>query len=989
MKAKYALVVVFTLHFSVLFSQIKISGEISDIDGNPLPYATVYEENTTNGSISDLNGNYSITLANESSNLVFSFLGFKTTTVAYKGNPIINVSLIEDSQMLDDIVAVGYGVQKRSDITGSVSTVKIDDAKSLPTTNVAEMLRGKSAGVQVTLGDPRPGGNSNIIMRGVNSFIGSNAPLIVLDGVPIDNINTISPENIESIEILKDASAQAIYGARASNGIILVTTKRGDEGKLIASYHGYYGKKWLTNNFDLYSGDEWVKLRREAFRTANNDEWEDDAVVFSPYQLELLEAEQFVDWEDAVMQKAVQQSHSVTLQGGNKKISYYSGFGYYDQGGLIPSSGYKKGTARLNIDYKVNDNISFGTNIFLLSGVQDIESQGLNFVMLPPLATCYDENGDLERYPLGSTETTHNPLWNIRESNQDKTSNEYRFNLFSDIKLTNNLTYRLNSSVLRSNSNEGRYRSSLHASAFAKGGEARLSSSSTEEFLIENILVFKQQFNDNNRFDFTAMQSVNERKYSWSRTTATGFPNDLLGYNGIEAATEILPVERVASERKLLSFMGRFRYYLNDKYLLTLTGRTDGSSVFASGNKWAFFPSAALAWKAHMEPFIKDLDFVNELKLRISYGSIGNEAIKPYQTKGLASAKNYIFGDVSYGGYGPGSALYNPDLMWETSTTLNGGIDFGLFKNILVGTLELYDTKTTDLLVDRTTPGSSGYKSMISNIGSVENKGIELSLTANIISKKNFDWSVSTTFSRNKNKILELFGEVDEDGNLLDDISRKRFIGQPINVIHTYQFDGIWQYADTTSIPDSHMPDAEPGHIRVVDVNGDNTINTDDKIIVRKDPKWYGSISSRVNLYGFELFGDIYIVRGATKTNPYLADYNSGGTLHGNLNGIKVDYWTPEKPSNEFPRPNNAKADPYIWAGAVRDASYVRLRTLSLAYHMPKNWINKVKLSNLTLYGTLTNPFTWTDFKSYSPETTVGQYPDGKSFILGIKISTL
>jgi len=988
MKTKCALVILFALHFSGLFGQTKISGVVSDTEGNPLAYATVSEERTSNGVITDLNGKYSITLINDSSNLIFSYLGYKLQTIAFNGNPIINVTLVEDSQMLDDVVVVGYGVQKRSDVTGSVSTIKVADAKALPTTNVAEMLRGKSAGVQVTLNDPRPGGNSSILMRGANSFLGGNAPLIVLDGVPIENINTISPEDIESIEILKDASAQAIYGARASNGVILVTTRRGAKGKLKASYHGYYGEQWLTNNFDLYSGEEWIQLRREAYRTANNGEWEVDEVVFSPHQLDLLESEQFVDWEDAVMQRATQQSHSLTLQGGNEKISYFSGFGYIDQGGLIPSSGYKRGTARLNLDYKVNDRISFGSNIFLLTDEQDIETQGLNFIMLPPLATCYDDDGNLERYPLGPTETTHNPLWNIRESNQDLKSNEYRFNFFSDIKLFSNLTYRLNSSIRRSNSNGGRYRTSLHSSAFAVGGEARLSSSYTEEFLVENILVFNQEFNENHRLDFTAMQSVNERKYNWSRTTATGFPNDLLGYNGIESATEILPVDRVAWERRLLSFMGRFRYYLSDKYLLTLTGRADGSSVFATDNKWAFFPSAAFAWKVHLEPFMDKLDFINEFKLRLSYGSIGNEAIAPYQTKGLASARNYIFGDVSYGGYGPGSSLYNPDLKWETSTTFNGGIDFGFFRNFIVGTLEIYNTQTTDLLVDRTTPGSTGYTSMISNIGRVENKGIELSLTANAVSKKNFNWSVSTTFSRNRNKILELFGEVDEYGNLLDDIARKRFIGEPINVIHTYQFDGIWQYADTTIIPYSHMPDAEPGRIRVVDVNGDTTITTADKIIVHKDPKWYGSISSRLMFHGFELFWDIYIVQGATRTNSYLADYNSGGTLHGNLNGIKVDYWTPENPSNEYPRPNNAKADPYLWAGAVRDASYVRLRTLSLAYHFPERWVSKAKLSNLTLYGTFTNMFTWTKFKSYSPETTVGQYPDGKSFIFGIKIST-
>lgn len=980
----------FILFLSFLFLGLTaqtVSGDIKDPNGDPLAFASVVEKGTTNGVDTDIDGHFSIKLTSSKATLEFSYLGFASQTILYAGQKQLQVTLQEDAQVLGDVIVVGYGVQKKSDVTGAVSSIKVEDATALPTTNVAEMLRGKSAGVQITLTDPRPGGNSSILIRGKNSFIGGNEPLIVLDGVPIDDINSVNSEDVKSIEILKDASAQAIYGARASNGVILITTKRGSEGKLKAAYHGFYGESWLTKNFELYSGEEWAQLRREAFRSDDpNDEYLPDDFVFTPLQLEAMGKGEYVNWEDEILQNAVQQSHSISLQGGGDKASIYSGFSYYDQAGIIPGSKYKRGTARVNFDYKVSDRVSFGANIYLLTDRQDKEDSGIGqrYITMSPIARVHDDAGKVIRFPTGEEATT-SPLWNNKENTEDYKANNYQFTLFSDFNIFKNFNYRVRGSITRQNKNGGRYRSRLHSSTFAKEGVAELITSTGEEFLIENILTYDWKMNRNHKVDFMAMQSVNERKATYTKSVAAGFPNDILGYNGIASATDVSPIQRSAWRRRLLSFLGRARYSLMDRYLLTLTGRADGSSVFAPNKKWGFFPSAAIGWKAHLEPFLKDVSFLNELKFRASYGSIGNEAIKPYQTLGTATPRNYIFGDKSYGGYGPGNSLFNPLLKWETSTTFNAGLDFGLFKNILVGNFEVYNTETTDLLVDRKTPGSTGYRTIISNVGRVQNKGIELGLTGNIIRKKNLDWSVTTTFSRNRNKIIELYGEVDKEGKLLDDIGSRRFIGQPINVIHQYEFDGIWQVED--NIAESHQPDAQPGMIRVKDLNGDGVIDTDDRQIIRADPDWYGSISSRINFRGVELYADVYIVEGATKTNDFLADWGKGGTLQGALNGIKVDYWTPENPSDRYPRPRQSLQDRYLWSSAVSDASYIRLRTLSLAYHLPKKWLNKIGFGGVTLYGTASNLLTWTDFKSYSPETLPGQYPDGKSFIFGLKIS--
>ncbi len=977
-------VIIFIQNSSI--AQRVINGSITEGDNIPLGFVTVLEEGTSNGTVADIDGRYELTLEqDEGAFLVFSFIGYIGQRVKVTTQTTIDVVMEVGAELLDEIVVVGYGTQKKSDITGSVSTIVVDDARALPSTNVAEMLRGKSAGVQVTLRDPSPGGTSSILIRGRNSILGGNDPLFVVDGVPVDNIDNINVEDVESIEVLKDAAAQAIYGARASNGVILLTTKRGQKGSFKVAYHGYYGQQKLTRNFDLYDGNEWADLRREAFRSDNiNGEYEPDDFVFTPLQLEVLESGEFVDWEDEVMQIAKQQNHALSLSGGSESTRLYASFGFFDQDGINPGSAYTRGTARLNIDQRVSDKFTVGANVYLLTDKRDIRSSSLSYITLPPLAKVRDENGELTRYPTGDPGTT-NPLWNIRESTNELWANQYQFTVFGEYEFFEGFKYKLNSFISNRSTDGGSYQSSLHSSGFASNGRGQVFSDTRDEYLIENILTYDKTINSDNSFDITFLQSINRRKYNSSITTATGFPNDLLGYNGIESASDILPVERVAWERSLASFMGRIRYNFRDKYLFTVTGRSDGSSVFAPDNKWGFFPSAAFAWKAHREPFLEGVDAINELKFRVSYGSIGNEAISPYQTLGLASTENYIFGGSTAGGYQAGSSLFNPDLKWETSTTFNMGIDFGLFGNVLVGSLEFYNTETRDLLVNRTTPGGTGYSSIISNIGRVRNRGIELGTTVNILRRKDWDWSMTLTFTKNDNEILELFGEVDDEGNLLDDVSRNRFIGHPINVIYQYQYDGIWQTAE--EIAGSHMPDAEPGNIRVVDVNGDGLSTPDDRVIIHADPDWYGSISTRLSFKGLELYADFYMVQGAWRTNNYLAGYNEGGTLQGVLNGIKVDYWLPEEPSGDFPRPVRSETPLHIWAAAVEDASYVRLRTLSLAYHFPQKWLKKAKLSDFTIYGTGTNVVTWTDYRSYSPELNAGSYPDGKSFVVGIKIS--
>ncbi len=982
-KYLFSLILLITLS-SNLLSQNKLKGMVNDSKGEALSFVAIQLKGTSKGVVSDLDGKFELEFdVHKNDILVFSSIGYKSQEIVVGENKYLHVIMLDDAKLLDEVVVVGYGVQKKSDITGSVSIVKVEDAKRVPTTNIAEILRGKSSGVKVTLDDPSPGGSSSIVLRGRSSLLGGSSPLFVVDGVATENINGINTEDVVSIEVLKDASSQAIYGARAGNGVILITTRRGESDKFKVSYHGYRGVQSLTKNFNLYNGKEWADLRREAYRSDNNDEYEPDDYVFTPLQLEVLNSGKYVDWEDETINDATQQNHSLTLSGGSEKTKIYTSLSYFDQAGIIEGSSYKRGTARINLDHKVSSRFSFGGNIHLLTDKKNIRSGGLNFITLPPLSKVRDEEGNISRFPTGDPNTV-NPLWNIKESLNEVFANEYQFTLFGEYELFKNFKYKINTNISRNDYHGGAYESRVHGSAFATNGRASLVSGNRSSYLIENIFNYNLNFKDNG-LNFTFVQAAEEIKKSNFKTTATEFPNDQLGYNGIESAAEILPVSRFAQKRRLLSFMGRVRYNLKNRYLITLTGRRDGSSVFAKNNKWAFFPAFAFAWKAHLEPWLENIDAINELKFRFSYGSVGNQAIRPYQTLGLASAENYIFGGVVYGGYQPGTQLFNPNLKWETSTTTNIGLDFGLFNNFLVGNIEIYDKQTTDLLIDRSTPQGTGYTSLISNIGRVQNRGVELGITANVFGSKSFNWSISSSFSKNKNEIKELFGEVDSLGNLLDDISKNRFIGEPINIIYQYEYDGIWK--NEKEIEGSYMPDARPGDIRVKDVNGDGEITADDRVIFHKDPDWFGSLSTNIGFKGLELYIDMYMVQGAIRTNNYLAGFNEGGTLQGVLNGIKVDYWTPENPEGTFPRPRRNETPSYIWAAAVSDASYIRLRTFSLAYHLPKTWVSKMKLSNVTIYGTGSNLWTKTDFLSYSPELNVGSYPDGKSFVFGIKIT--
>ncbi len=866
----------------------------------------------------------------------------------------------EETIGVDEVVVVGYGTQKRSDIAGSIAPVKMDALADKPSVDFQGMLKGLSPGVYVTDGDPRPGGGSNVLIRGMRSLKGGNSPLYVVDGFPISNINEINIDDVESISILKDAASQSIYGARGSNGVILVTSKRGanTNNKVNVSYQSYYSIQNVKPNFEIFSPEEFVQLKREAYRadraTAENN-WEgvypDDEQILNPVQLERMANKEYIDWTDYAFKKNVPlQKHDVSISGGNEKTKYSISLGYFNQDGLRMSSGLKRYSGKISLDQKISNTFKTGLSVYYVSSDQQVETNSwTSFLTFSPISKLYDENGELVLYPTGDGKSV-NPLY--YEDTRESINSTERIIINNYLEITPpavpGLKYKLNASLNGRRIESEDFKSFKDPSVLGKG-YASINFNEAHEYLLENILTYTRSFSDKHNFDITVMQGIEPRYYTSTTSTALQLGNDFFGVNSMSTAISS-EVSRSATDRKMLSYMGRVNYSLKNKYLFNFTMRSDGSSVFGANNKWGFFPSAALAWNVQNESFMQKMDWLNEAKLRVSYGQIGNQAISPYGSLATADNSFYVNTDQPVVGYLPGTVLSNPDLRWETTTTFNAGVDFSLFNNRLSGSIDVYKSNTTDLLVDRSVPQVLGYSTVPSNLGEVQNKGVEIAATGYIISTRDIIWSVTANISANKNELVKGVLKDANTGKFIDDISNEWFIGQPINVDYEYKFAGIWQIGD--DISQSAQPDARPGDIKVVVVTKDGTIYTDDRVVIKRDPKWIGSLFSNLKYKRFELSAHLYTVQGAYRNNPFLSDVNLGGALTGGLNGIKRNYWTPENPSNITFRPHNDDGTLYRGSSDYQDASYLRLRNVTLSWDLPVSWLSAIGLSKVRVYAT-------------------------------------
>ena len=992
-----------------------VSGHLTEADDVPVVGAGVFVKGTTRGTVSDQNGFYTID-AVQGEVLVFSCIGFLEKEIPVGQARVIDVRMEPESQLLEELVVVGYGTMKKSDVTASVTAVNMDNMKSFPAPNAAEMLRGRAPGVTVTSSSGRPGSVPTITIRGSRSISASNSPLYVIDGSVASDVefSMLNSDDIKSIEILKDAAAQSIYGARASDGVILVTTKRGSAGEQVVNYSGYVGLQHLHRNFDFYSPEEWVALRREAVAHDMGYIEATDIPITTALADEIMQdvymKGDFVDWEKLMFKDvALYHNHELSFRGGSERLRAAASVGYYNQDGLIRyNSGYERMNGRVNLDFDVKKWLTVGINTSFAS-TKKIQENGAfyQFITRSPLARVKDEYGNWSTYINSNGDK--NPLFNAQHDQRESKGTNWRANAYAEIKPFKGFSYKLNFSYYNRSVEEGRARDSKYPGG---GATASLVDDKTIKTLIENIVQYKVPIADKkHKLDFTAVQAIDRHRIESIGYTVQNLPADM-GYNYI-ANGEVTEKERRYSENNLVSFMLRAQYNFADRYLLNVAYRCDGSSRFGADSKWGHFPSVAGAWRINQEDFLKDVSWINNLKLRASYGIVGNQnGIDNYTILGVAKPKPGEFGDAYYMGYLPGNELPNKNLKWEQSATANFGLDFGFWNSRLTGTIEYYRTRTTDLLVSRSLNASLGYTSMLDNLGETRTDGWDIGLSGDIIRKSDLTWSASLNFSQFRNEIVKIDNALDQNGKPASQPGNNWIVGAPINIYYDYKAEGVYQYddfnvyreanggysyelkptvdSDSDGVPDkvlSRDDVVEPGSVKICDVNKDGKINEADKVVYQRDPDLTVSLSTTLTWKNFDFFMDWYGVCGGYVLNPLLYDGEYGGNLRGKTNGIKVNYWTPYNPTNEFPRPTYGSDIPYLKSMAYQKASYLRLRTVSLGYTLPSKALARVRLSKLRLYVTATNLLTFTKVLSYSPEVMGSAYPEAQTFVFGVNLS--
>jgi len=950
----------------------QITGQIIAEDGVGLTGASIIVKNTALGTITDLDGNYALTVPNDEAVLMISFIGFSTKEIAVGTQSVINITLLEDVESLSEIVVTGYGTQKKSQLTGAISSIKAKDISEVTITNTQQALQGRIAGVDVIQQGSRPGSEPRVVIRGRRSFNASNDPLYVLDGIPLSTgIGDINPNDIQSMEVLKDASSTAIYGARGANGVVLITTKRGKGGKPTVWYNGSYGFSDVLQRIDMMNGEEFAEAKREAYRASGK--YTTDEALFEVNELESVKLGRSTDYVSGLLRKGAIVNQQLGFAGGTDKTNVYISFNYFKDNGVVYNTDYNRNVVRFNLDHEVFKGLKIGMSSFINFSIRNGESfNPLDGALREnPLGKPYNDDGTLNFLPTQDG-LRSNPFAEIVDGailNRNKTTRAFA-GIFAELNVTKNLKYRFNFGPDIRSFRVDNFRGTLTNERRLAPPTAWVDNASVYDYTVENILTYDKALGRHN-FNLTAVQSIQKDRFESSGVTVEGVPAETQQNNNLGNAATISGVRSNLVEWAIASFMGRLNYSLDEKYLLTATIRADGSSRFGANTKWGYFPGVAIAWNVSQEPFLRDVKAIENMKIRLSYGSIGNQAITPYQTQGLLGRTFYNWGTSAAFGYQP-NTIGNPDLKWETSTTANIGIDASLFKGRISATLEYYRVNTKDLLLSRQLPTSTGFSAVTTNVGRTRNQGFEGTIsTINIDNKRNFKWSTDFTFFTNKEEIVELYnGKVDDVGN-------SWFIGQPLSVFYELKKAGIWQTAESDLAKSYGYV---PGEIKIQDTNNDGKINSSDRVIHGSGvPDFSGGITNRIQLGNFDLSAFVYARIGQTiRSNFHL----SNNTLFGRYNNIDIDYWTPANPTNEFPRPNQNQEFPKNNGSiALFDGSFVKVRNINLGYNFDDNTASKLKMSSLRIYTSIQQPFLFSSFvskyKGVDPETDISQTLDG------------
>jgi len=966
-----------TLPLLTLAQDRAVTGTVlSTEDNSSIPGVTVVVKNTSNGTSTDSDGKFSIN-AGANATLVFSAVGFATQEIAIGNRSVVDVKLGVDLKTLNEVVVVGYGTQKKSQLTGAISSVGAKEIMELPITNARQALQGRAAGVDVTQAGSKPGAGPQIRIRGRRSFNASNDPLFVVDGIPLaGGIDDINPQDITSMEILKDASSTAIYGARGANGVVIVTTKRGTSGKTQVTFDSYVGTNSGLGTIPVMNGEQFAEFKRESRRAIGQYPLgpatpEADARIFEPVEVESIQQGRSTDYVGGSLRTGIIQSHQVGVSGGTEKTNFNIAGNYFQDKGVIIGQDFTRYTFRINLDHKINNKLRVGTStLFVFS-----ERNGENFNPLGgamqenPLGKPYDDNGNIIFLPTNDGLRT-NPFAEIVPGAQTDETKRYRiFNsIYGEWDIAKGLKYRVNFGPDVTVRRSGRF---IGSQTQGRRGGAATGSVSEDfglNYTLENILTYTKQFSQVHNLNFTGLQSIQKDRFEQSGISVLGIPAETQSFHRLGDASTINSATTNLVEWTLLSYMARVNYDYKEKYLFTATLRADGSSRFGSNTKFGYFPSVAVGWNISDEKFMSSLRGVDMMKLRVSYGSVGNQAIDPYQTQALLGRTSYAWDNTAAFGFRP-NTIGNPDLRWESSATFNTGLDFSFLNGRISGSAEYYVTTTSGLLAPQPLPTSTGFGGFTTNIGKTQNRGIELTVTTINVDKGGFEWRTDFIWNRNREEVLELAN------GKVDDIAAGRFIGQPLSVFFDVKKLGIWQLGEEDEA--ARFGD-RVGQIRIEDLNGDGRINAADRQILGSAvPKFAGGMTNRFSYKGIDVSIFVFGRVGSMLRSGFHQGQNQ---LAGRYNQINVNYWTPNNPTNDFPQPVvTQEFAKYNGAGysalTYFDGTFLKIRNINVGYQVPSKIASKLRMESLRIYSSIQQPLILATYRSryqgIDPETFI------------------
>ncbi|MCW3784884.1 SusC/RagA family TonB-linked outer membrane protein [Plebeiibacterium sediminum] len=991
--------------FNTWAQNLELSGKVLDDQGNTMPGVSVVVKGTTNGTITDIDGNFILSVSPDAGTLLFSFIGYETQEIAIDANTTkIKVKLQSSMIGLEEVVAVGYGSVKKEDLTGSVASVDKRKLEQANKVDAVSALQGQTAGVVIQRTDNRPGsGGFNIRIRGASTintnqtadnggFNPGQNPLFIVDGIFVDDISFINPADIERMDVLKDASATAIYGSRGSSGVVLIETKGGKKGKMKITYSGYVGFKQAYHLPSMMNTDKYVDLIQDATvgnqYAAGNFSYTRDDVVLS----EILDAEEMqnvadgvsTDWVDLMLRKGFQTNHTINMAGGNDKTLYSAGVGYTKDNGTFEGEDFTRYNIRASLSSDLAKWLNVSLSNYTTIGIQNKGSEEAfrSSYRLKPIGRPYNDDGSLRYYAITKESQITNPLFEA-----DNITKEDRYlQWIGDfaVKLTpfKDFTFTTKFSPNMKYTRYGEYRGlySKSTSGNPSNRRAQVNNFNYFSYSWDNIFNYKWKSGIHS-IDATAVISRFFEQNEEYKAQVRNFTSDEYLFHNIDAGLDIRELSSDYSKQTLESYTGRVSYSLKDRYMFTFTGRYDGASILAEGNKWAFFPSAAFAWKMMQEDFMKNQSTFTNAKVRLSYGQTGNNGqgggLGALMSQALLSGSATNIGDSSV------PALYiprlaNPDLTWEKTSEVNLGFDFGFLNNKVFGSIDVYNRKTTGIIFETSLPTVTGYGGTFDNVGESTNRGIEIGINTVNYDNGDFKWTTNFNFASNKNTIDKLYGGSD----IFYGVSGTNMIhreGETIGAIYDYVFDGIWQLDE---VAEAAKYNQRPGQVKVKDLDGDGHISPDKdrKVIGQVTPKWTGGITNNMNYKNWDFSFALLMSYGNKLNSNFHNNFTFpwDGQPNRMFNSYDVDYWTPTNPSNSTYQPGNG--GPYAGVQKYKNISFTKVGYITLGYKIPRNILERYSIEGLRIYATVQNPFTFTSYDGWDPENA-GRNAWGGSFM--------